>query len=91
MTVADLVHQFSRLRGLWRAGRDGDGVGRSDEQAFIDVFDIYSNTGVFALRRDVASARSNIYSVDEEDSAGYLQGDFNTGAVRVADARATSV
>lgn len=48
------------------------------EQAFIDAFDIYSNTGVFELRRDVASARSNIYSVDEKDTAAYVQGDLKS-------------
>ncbi|HVF17079.1 MAG TPA: TonB-dependent receptor, partial [Steroidobacteraceae bacterium] len=48
------------------------------EGAFIDVFDIYSNSGPFALRRDIASARSNIFSVEEKDTAAFLQADLNT-------------
>jgi iron complex outermembrane receptor protein len=78
VTVADLVHQFSGFDGFGVPSETATAWVVPDEQAFIDVFDIYSNTGVFALRRDVASARSNIYSVDEKDSAGYIQGDFST-------------
>lgn len=78
VTVADLVHPFSGFEGFGVPAETATAWVVPDEQAFIDVFDIYSNNGVFALRRDVASARSNIYSVDEKDSAGYIQGDFNT-------------
>jgi iron complex outermembrane recepter protein len=78
VTVADLVHQFSGFEGFGVPAETATAWIVPDEQAYIDAFDIYSNTGVFELRRDIASARSNIYSVDERDSAGYLQGDFNT-------------
>lgn len=78
MSVADLVKQFSGFKGFGVPGETATAWVVPSEQAFIDAFDIYSNTGVFALRRDVASARSNIYSVDEQDTAAYLQGDFKT-------------
>lgn len=78
VTVADLVHRFSGFEGFGVPAETATAWVVPDEQAYIDIFDIYGNTGVFALRRDVASARSNIYSVDEKDSAAYIQGDFNT-------------
>lgn len=78
VTVADLVHQFSGFDGFGVPAETATAWVVPDEQAFVDVFGIYSNSGVFALRRDVASARSNIYSVDEKDTAGYIQGDFDT-------------
>ena len=39
---------------------------------------------MFALRRDVASARSNIFSVEEKDTAAFVQADSNTRVVRPA-------
>ncbi|MBM0105376.1 TonB-dependent receptor [Steroidobacter sp. S1-65] len=77
VTVADLVGQFSGFVGFGVPSDTATAWVLPSEQAFIDIFDIYSNTGVFELRRDVASARSNIYSVDEKDTAAYVQGDFN--------------
>jgi iron complex outermembrane receptor protein len=78
MTVADLVTSFKGFEGFGVPPETATAWVLPSEQAFIDAFNIYGNTGVFALRRDVASARSNIYSVDEKDTAAYLQGDFKT-------------
>ena len=48
-------------------------------QAFADLFDIYSNTGLFELSgASNSNARGNIRSVTEKDSAAYLQLDFTT-------------
>lgn len=46
--------------------------------AFVDTFDIYSNTGTFALG-DInnAAARGNNRNVEEEDQGVYLQADFS--------------
>ena len=77
VTVADLVQQFSGFEGFGVPPETATAWVVPVEQAYIDVFDIYSNTGVFTLRRDVASARSSIYSIDEKDYAGFLQAEFN--------------
>ncbi|HYM86673.1 MAG TPA: TonB-dependent receptor, partial [Pseudoxanthomonas sp.] len=45
-----------------------------DYQAFADLFNIYSNTGAFALAERAVNTRS----VDEEDRGVYLQGEFST-------------
>jgi len=42
--------------------------------AIADQFDIYSNSGIFA----VAPRANNVRSVDEEDRGGYLMGEFST-------------
>ncbi len=42
--------------------------------AIADQFDIYSNSGTFA----VAPRANNVRSVDEEDRGGYLMGEFST-------------
>ena len=76
MTVADLVTSFKGFEGFGVPPETATAWVLPSEQAFIDAFNIYGTSGVFALRRDVASARSNIYSVDEKDSAAYVQGDF---------------
>ncbi|HEU5136837.1 MAG TPA: TonB-dependent receptor [Steroidobacteraceae bacterium] len=49
-----------------------------DLDAFARTFDIYSNTGMFALG-DInnAAARGNNRSVTEQDAGVYLQADFN--------------
>lgn len=78
VTVADLVQSFLGFKGFGAPADTATSWVLPSEQAFEDVFDIYSDTGVFRLRRDVASARSNIYSVDERDTAAYAQGDFKT-------------
>jgi iron complex outermembrane recepter protein len=48
-----------------------------DLDAFADTFDIYSNTGTFALGSvSVPNARGNNRAVSEEDQGVYLQADF---------------
>lgn len=49
-----------------------------DLDAFVRTFDIYSNTGTFALGGITnAAARGNNRSVTEQDEGVYLQADFN--------------
>ncbi|MGH8036747.1 MAG: TonB-dependent receptor [Stenotrophomonas sp.] len=45
-----------------------------DLNAIANQFDIYSNSGIFA----VAPRANNVRSVDEEDRGGYLMGEFST-------------
>jgi iron complex outermembrane recepter protein len=78
VTVADLVVPFSGFDGFGVPADTATSWVVPSEAAFIDIFDIYSNTGAFELRRDLASARSNIYSVDEKNTAAYVQGDFKS-------------
>jgi iron complex outermembrane receptor protein len=79
ITVADL----SRLVTGFGAGLDlPAGTPRSwliaDIDAFARTFDIYSNSGMFALGSvSVANARGNNRSVEEEDGGAYLQADFS--------------
>lgn len=49
-----------------------------DAAAFARLFDIYSNSGIFALSSSVASARGNNRSVKEEDLGYWSQLDFDT-------------
>ena len=49
-----------------------------DADAFARLFDIYSNSGIFALTSSVASARGNNRSVTEEDFGYWMQADFDT-------------
>lgn len=46
--------------------------------AFDDLFGIYSNTGIFTVSPNVASARGNNRSVTETDDGFFFQGNFNT-------------
>jgi iron complex outermembrane recepter protein len=77
VTVANLVRQFSGFEGFGVPAETATAWVVPVEQAYIDTFDIYSNTGVFQLRRDVPSARSSIFSIDEKDTAAFVQGAFN--------------
>jgi iron complex outermembrane receptor protein len=55
-------------------------------QAFANLFNIYSGTGLFELSgASNANARGNIRSVTEKDTAAYAQLDFNTqfGAIPI--------
>lgn len=45
-----------------------------DLNAIANQFDIYSNSGIFA----VAPRANNVRSVEEEDRGGYLMGEFST-------------
>ncbi|MGQ0802067.1 MAG: TonB-dependent receptor [Pseudomarimonas sp.] len=49
-----------------------------DIDAFNDLFSIYSNSGTFALSRDVASVRGANRSVEEQDRGLWLQGEFES-------------
>jgi TonB-dependent receptor len=76
-TLADLTTLIS-LNGT-SAGGYLDSVWLiPDIDAFDDLFDIYGNTGIFAVSPNVASARGNNRSVNETDQGFYMQGDFNT-------------
>ena len=44
-----------------------------DLNQFVNVFDLYSNSGIFA----VAERANNTRSVEEQDRGAYLQGDFS--------------
>lgn len=46
--------------------------------AFNDLFGIYSNTGMFTVSPNVASARGNNRTVTEKDDGFFFQGNFNT-------------
>ena len=48
-----------------------------DAAAFARLFDIYSNSGIFALSSTVASARGNNRTVGEEDMGYWMQIDFD--------------
>lgn len=45
-----------------------------DLNAIADQFDIYSNSGIFA----VAPRANNVRSVEEKDRGAYLMGEFST-------------
>ncbi len=77
ISVADLVVPFSGFDDFSLPADTATSWIVPSEAAFIEVFDIYSNTGAFQLRRDLASARSNIFSIGEKDLAAYVQADFN--------------
>ena len=74
--VAQLVSPFSGFQGFGLPPETAASWVVPDERKFIDLFDIYGNAGIFAMRRDIAAARSSIYEVNEKDSAIYLQADF---------------
>lgn len=49
----------------------------TDYQAFVDTYDIYSGTGMWALGGvDLPGPRGNIRQLQEKDSSFYLQQDF---------------
>jgi iron complex outermembrane receptor protein len=77
-TVADLVTLFSGFEGFGLPPETATSWVVPSERAYMDIFDIYSNSGAFTLRRDLPAARSSIYAVDEKDTAAYLQADFET-------------
>lgn len=76
-TVADLLRRVSLSDLDTPSGNDSFWIA-PDIAAFDALFDIYSNSGTFALSSDVASARGNNRSVEETDSGGWVQGDFRS-------------
>ncbi|MBB1087784.1 TonB-dependent receptor [Lysobacter sp. SG-8] len=47
-----------------------------DVGAFDDMFDIYSNSGLFEVSDSLSNVAANNRTVNEEDTGFYLQGDF---------------
>ncbi|ALN63862.1 tonB-dependent receptor family protein [Lysobacter antibioticus] len=75
--LADLTRSVA-LQGTSVGGANDSRWLIPDIGAFDRLFDIYSNSGTFALSPDVASARGNNRSVEEKDLGYYLQTDFST-------------
>jgi len=75
--LADLTKSIS-LQGTHVGGGNDSRWLIPDIDAFDRLFGIYSDTGMFALSPDVASARGNNRSVEEKDLGYYLQLDFST-------------
>lgn len=72
------------LEGLMRQfglyGISAGGVNRwvvPDVAAFARAFDIYSNTGIYAVSNTLSGVAANNRVVNEESTGFYLQGDFN--------------
>ncbi len=74
-TIADLSRILSLSDLNVPGGTDVRWV-TPDAAAFARLFDIYSNSGIFALASTVASARGNNRSVEEEDFGTWLQADI---------------
>ena len=76
-TLMEMVSGFGRNLGA-PAGTVSNWTA-PNLQAFADLFNIYSGTGLFELSgASNANARGNIRSVTEKDSAAYVQLDFQT-------------
>jgi iron complex outermembrane recepter protein len=75
INIADLLRPVSLSDLGVPAGTDTTWLA-PNFNAFANLFDIYSNTGIFALSSSQSSARGNNRTVKEEDSGGWLQGDF---------------
>ncbi|WP_281780747.1 TonB-dependent receptor [Lysobacter auxotrophicus] len=70
---------FTRTIQLEDIGNVGDGRWLiPDIDAFNRAFDIYSDTGIFAVSNQVASVLGNNRTVTERDQGFWLQGDFTT-------------
>ena len=87
-SLTTLLTDFGRNLG----GPDGNATSwiTPDIDAFADLFDIYSNSGLFELSgASNSNARGNIRDVQESDAAGYLQARFQVRR-RHPDPRRTS-
>ncbi|MFY2764003.1 TonB-dependent receptor [Arenimonas sp. MALMAid1274] len=80
-TLANLLRQTG-LEGI--NVNDGRWV-VPDVNAINELFDIYSNTGIFAVSSSLSGVAANNRQVNEEDLGFYLQGEFSLdlGAVPV--------
>ena len=80
VTLASLTQLVSGFgRNLGAPGGTVTSWAAPDLNAFADLFNIYSGTGLFELSgASNANARGNIRSVTEKDTAAYVQVDFNT-------------
>lgn len=75
-TLADLTRLIG-LYGINVPGNQGTWL-IPDVDAFARLFDIYSNSGSFAVSDSVASVRGNNRGVEEDALGMYLQADFST-------------
>ncbi|MDH5834282.1 TonB-dependent receptor [Luteimonas kalidii] len=72
--LAGLVREF----GLY--GIDAGGVNRwvvPDVNAFADAYDIYSNSGLYAVSDTLSNVAANNRVVNERSTGFYVQGDFS--------------
>jgi iron complex outermembrane receptor protein len=75
VTLADLTRQI----GLEDIGNVGDSTWLiPDIDAFNRLFDIYSDTGIFAVSDQVTAVLGNNRTIKERDQGFWLQGDFTT-------------
>ena len=64
-------------RGLGQPAGNATAWLRPDLDKFVATYNIYSNTGIYALTAtNNSSARGQFITVDEADTGFYLQGDF---------------
>jgi len=76
-TLADLTKSIGLNDIDVGAGNDSTWL-IPDIDAFNRVFDIYSNSGMFAVSNTIAGVLGNNRSVSETDQGFWVQGDFNT-------------
>jgi len=81
LTPAQLAEVSRVFSGFGRGLGLPDGVSTQwlapDINKFIDAYDIYSNTGIYALTGvENSSARGQYINVDEADTGAFVQADF---------------
>jgi iron complex outermembrane receptor protein len=75
VTLADITHVVSPVSGINFPGGTPSSWLAPDVNAFVKAFDLYSNTGTFALTQTGNStAAGNNRAVEEEDVGAYIQG-----------------
>jgi len=73
-TLAGLMREF----GLYGIGAGGNNRWLvPDVAAFANAFDIYSNSGIYAVSNTLSNVAANNRVVNEESTGFYLQGDFS--------------
>lgn len=77
VTLADLTKSIGLEDINAGAGNDSTWL-IPDIDAFNRIFDIYSNSGMFAVSNTIAGVLGNNRSVSETDQGFWIQGDFNT-------------
>ncbi|WP_428149836.1 TonB-dependent receptor [Brevundimonas sp.] len=84
LTPAQLAAVSSVFSGFGRNLGLPGGVATSwlapDLNAFISTYDIYSNTGIYAISDQTTQARGQNFNVAENDLGAYLQADFRFDA-----------
>jgi len=76
-TLADLTKSIGLNDIDVGAGNDSTWL-IPDIDAFNRIFDIYSNSGMFAVSNTIAGVLGNNRSVSETDQGFWVQGEFNT-------------